>query len=508
MSDPLPGTINGQPRLSAAEVAGIIELAADRVRTTRAGIRLPVGQRMDAFITVVNNPNAPGVGPTVLGTFRTGDATMFSWDVAVQKARTAIAFSSNTSAFSTRTVGFLAQSHYPPGIDPESPGPFNGLQEEASGFDRSALPMLVPTAALLSTPPFPPNPALPNGITIFPGGFPLYRNGQLIGAIGISGDGVDQDDIVGASGTSNFLPPDPIRADQFNFDGTRLPYGKFPRDPEGFSIQPIALPIIAALSLPPNELGNISTRVDVKSGDGLMISGFIVQGDALKTVVIRGLGPSLAAAGVANALADPVLRLFDANGALLAQNDNWRDGQPDELTAVGIAPTNDAEAALLRTLPPGSYTASVTGQGDATGVGLLEVYDIDPLSASRLLNISTRGLVGRDQEVMIGGFIMRGSGGLRRVMVRALGPSLARHGVPGALADPALEIRDTNGAILAANDNWRDTQESEILASTIAPEEEAESAVMLSLQPGPYTAILRGADGGVGVGLLEAYRLE
>lgn len=248
MSDPLPGTINGQPRLSAAEVTAIIIAAADRVRTTRAGIRLPVGQQMEAFISVVNNPNMPGVAPTVLGTFRTGDATIFSWDVAVQKARTAVAFSSRTLAFSTRTVGFLAQIDYPPGIDPESPGPFYGLQEEVSGFDRNALPELVPTAALLSDPPFAPNVIFPNGITIFPGGFPLYRNGELIGAIGISGDGVDQDDIVGASGTINFPAPEAIRADQFSFGGTRLPYAKFPRDPEGGpNIVPAVMPVFAAL---------------------------------------------------------------------------------------------------------------------------------------------------------------------------------------------------------------------------------------------------------------------
>ncbi|HEV3410684.1 MAG TPA: heme-binding protein, partial [Chthoniobacterales bacterium] len=233
IGDPLPGTINGQPRLTGAEVASIIELAADRVRSTRAGIRLPIGTRMEVFITVVNNPNMAGVGPTVLGAFRTGDATIFSWDVAVQKARTAVAFSSSTTAFSTRTVGFLAQSNFPPGIDPNGPGPFNGMQEEVSGFDRASLPELVPIPGAL-TPPFtPPDPMFPNGITIFPGGFPLYRNGQLVGAIGISGDGVDQDDIVGASGTRDFLPPDAIVADRFEFGGTRLPYAKFPRDPEG-----------------------------------------------------------------------------------------------------------------------------------------------------------------------------------------------------------------------------------------------------------------------------------
>jgi uncharacterized protein GlcG (DUF336 family) len=213
IDDPLPGTINGQSRLTASEVASIVNFAAERVAMTRAGIRLPIGTQMEVFITVVNFPNAPNVPPTVLGAFRTGEATLFSWDVAVQKARTAVGFSNNgnTTANSTRTVGFLAQKNYPPGIDENSPGPFNGLQEMFSMA--------------------PPNPNFPNGITIFPGGFPLYRNGQMIGAIGVSGDGVDQDDIVGASGTHDFLAPDAIRADQFFFKGTRLPYAKFPRDP-------------------------------------------------------------------------------------------------------------------------------------------------------------------------------------------------------------------------------------------------------------------------------------
>ena len=212
--DPMPGMINGQLRLTAAEVTSIINFAADRVRITRAGIRLPIGIQMEAYITVVNFPNLPGTPPTVLGAFRTGEATNFSWDVAVQKGRTAVGFSNNgnTMAISTRAVGFLAQSNFPPGIDTEGPGPYNGLQE------------------LLSMGP--PNPNFPNGITIFPGGFPLYRNGQLIGAIGISGDGVDQDDIVGASGTQSFLAPEAIRSDQFFFKGARLPYAKFPRDPD------------------------------------------------------------------------------------------------------------------------------------------------------------------------------------------------------------------------------------------------------------------------------------
>lgn len=228
MSDPLPGTINGQPRLTAAEVSGIINFAADRARTTRAGIRLPIGVPMQVFITVVNFPNQPGVSPTVLGAFRTGEATLFSWDVAVQKARTAVGFSdtNNRIALSTRAVGFLGVTHYPPGLDVQPPGPFYGLQEFFTGVPlRNGNP---PRPPLMST----PDARFPNGVTIFPGGFPLYRNGQLIGGIGISGDGVDQDDIVGASGTHDFLAPERIRSDQFGYLGARLPYAKFPRDPE------------------------------------------------------------------------------------------------------------------------------------------------------------------------------------------------------------------------------------------------------------------------------------
>jgi uncharacterized protein GlcG (DUF336 family) len=243
IDDPLPGLINGQQRLMAAEVSDTIRFAAQRVKITRAAIRLPIGTQMEVFITVVNNPNADNVAPTVLGTFRTGEATLFSWDVAVQKARTAVFYSRHDFlgfgldiAMSTRCVGFLAQKFYPPGIDGNSPGPFFTEQDKLSGFSGTepdvtftampdtTLPGMLPLRNGLRG-------DLPNGITIFPGGFPLYRNGVLVGAIGVSGDGVDQDDIVGASGTHDFLAPYSIRSDQFNFRGTRLPYAKFPRDP-------------------------------------------------------------------------------------------------------------------------------------------------------------------------------------------------------------------------------------------------------------------------------------
>ncbi len=219
LNDPVRAKVGGVARrLNASEVEEALRMGAARALVTRAGIRLPLGTPMQAFITVVANPDKAGAPPPILGVFRTGEATIFSWDVAVQKARTAIFFSNSQIAMSSRTIGFLAQRFYPPGIDGREHGPLFGFQEAAS---------------LRQAPGggFPGNTNLPNGITIFPGGFPLYRNGKVIGAVGVSGDGVDQDDIVGASGTKNFLAPAKVRADQFTYRGARLPYAKFPRDP-------------------------------------------------------------------------------------------------------------------------------------------------------------------------------------------------------------------------------------------------------------------------------------
>ncbi len=226
----LPG---GTARLTAAEVTAILTAGANRARTTRAGIRLPRGVPMQVFITVVNNPNVAGSSPVCLGTFCTSpDTTRFSWDVAVQKARTAVFFSSDARAFSSRAVGFMAQGNFPPGIGGTAPGLFLGLQERFS--------IITPTGSTNATNPLNgavfmtatnANPNLPNGITIFPGGFPLYRNGVLIGAVGVSGDGIEQDDLVGASGAALFPPPEPVRSDRWQYRGVRLPFAKFPRNP-------------------------------------------------------------------------------------------------------------------------------------------------------------------------------------------------------------------------------------------------------------------------------------
>ncbi len=219
VADPVAGLIDGQVRLSAAEVRAILAAGAARARQTRAGIRLPIGRPAQVFISVVNNPADPGVAPVVLGTFRTPDATLFSWDVSVQKARTVVYYSSDKRALSARAVGFLSQIHFPPGIERRGPGPL-----EPEQFDVS-LPLLVSPVS-----PVNGDPALPNGITLFAGAFPLFRNGVMIGAVGVSGDGIDQDDLVAASAGAAFAPPAAVRSDAFIEGGVRLPYAKFPRD--------------------------------------------------------------------------------------------------------------------------------------------------------------------------------------------------------------------------------------------------------------------------------------
>jgi uncharacterized protein GlcG (DUF336 family) len=497
ISDPIPGNINSQARLTAAEVASIIDFAAARARTTRAGIRLPIGVPMQVFITVSNFPNNPAVPPTCLGAFRTGEATLFSWDVAVQKGRTAVGFSNNSFAMSTRTIGFLAQTKYPPGLDVQDPGPYYGLQEQFSGFNRAALPNYVLDSSGLDT-------RFPNGITIFPGGFPLYRNGQLIGAIGISGDGVDQDDIVGASGTHDFLAPYSIRADQFAYLGARLPYAKFPRDPDGTdgSVEHPPFTVVA------EKLANISTRVSAGTGDNRLIGGFIISGTASKKVIVRAMGPSLGDYGVNSALADPTLELHDATGAIIATNDNWADTQQTEVAASGIPPPNELESAIVRTLAPGAYTALVDGKNGGTGTALVEVYDLSPSSNSTLGNISTRGAVGPQSDVMIGGFIISGTTGTTRVLVRTVAPSLISVGVTDAMPDPTLELRDGNGALIAANDNWREGPELEIQESQLAPTNDLESAIITTLPSGPYTAVIHEKNGQSGIGLFEVYNLQ
>ena len=259
----------------------------------------------------------------------------------------------------------------------------------------------------------------------------------------------------------------------------------------------------------PHNLLNISTRLRVQRGENALIGGFILTGSEPKRVIVRAIGPSLANAGVEGALQDMTLDLFNAAGEIIASNDDWKHTQQSELEATTIPPDDDRESAIVTTLTANnaSYTAVVRGKSDATGIGLVEVYDLAQSADSKLANISTRGFVETGEQVMIGGFIAGGGNGSARVVVRAIGPSLANAGVAGALQDPTLQLVDANGSEIRANDDWKESQQGELEALQIAPGSDYESALVVTLSGGNYTAVVRGKDGGTGVGLVEVYNV-
>jgi hypothetical protein len=220
------------------------------------------------------------------------------------------------------------------------------------------------------------------------------------------------------------------------------------------------------------------------------------------------VGPSLASFGVPAPLADPTLFLFDHTGALIAANDNWKDTQQAQIQTTGLAPPNNLDAAILITLSPGAYTVFLQGKAMATGNGLAEVYDVDPSANAQPTNLSARAFVGTGNDVLIGGTIIRGNGtSLLRVLVRALGPSLASAGVTTPLANPTLSLRDANGNVIASNDNWKDSQQAASAATGKASPNDNESAILGLLAPRNYTAIVAGENGTTGVPLIEFYSL-
>jgi len=257
-------------------------------------------------------------------------------------------------------------------------------------------------------------------------------------------------------------------------------------------------PVVAAA------LANISTRLQVETADNVLIGGLIITGDTPKKVLFRAVGPSLQ---IPNRLADPILELHDASGDMIASNDNWRDAaNVQEIINTTIPPENELESAILTTLEPGAYTALVRGSNGGTGIALVETYDLDQSinSCSNLSNISTRGFVQTGDKVLIGGLIVLGQEPLK-VIVRAIAPSVP---IAGTLADPTLELRASDGTLIASNDNWRSDQEAEIIATGIAPSNDLESAIVRDLAPGTYTAIVRGVNDTTGIALVEVYSLE
>jgi hypothetical protein len=247
----------------------------------------------------------------------------------------------------------------------------------------------------------------------------------------------------------------------------------------------------------------------VQTGDNVGIGGFIISGSGSKHVLVRAIGPSLTQFGVPNALPDPVLELHGPGGFVTNTNNNWRDDPAQEalIMATGLAPSNNLEAAIDASVGPGAYTAVVRGNNSNTGVALIEVYDLSQAAPTKLANISTRAFVSTGDDIVIAGFILGNQAGNDRIVVRGIGPSLTTFGVPGALANPTLELRDNNGTLLLANNDWQDDpgQAAELTAAGLDPTNPLESGIAATLPPGPYTALLAGSNNGTGVGVVEVY---
>jgi hypothetical protein len=264
------------------------------------------------------------------------------------------------------------------------------------------------------------------------------------------------------------------------------------------------------------QLVNISTRASIGTGDNVAIAGFIIHSDppvttGTKRVLLRGLGPSLQVNGVPvpGRLADPFLELHDINGTLIESNDNWMNSpEKADIIASGLAPTDSHESAILKTLAAGTnYTAVLRGVNNTTGIGLVEVYDLEPTNDTHLANISGRAFVSTGNDVLIGGVIIQGNTA-EQVLFRALGPSLASKGVTDPLLDPTLDLYNANGTLIAQNDDWMTSpQKSAIIASGLAPTDPRESAILEIPAAGNYTAIVRGENNTSGVALVEVYRL-
>jgi cyclophilin family peptidyl-prolyl cis-trans isomerase len=273
----------------------------------------------------------------------------------------------------------------------------------------------------------------------------------------------------------------------------------------GMVSQMFTVNVVAA----PGRLVNLSTRMQVGTGDNALIAGFIMRGAASKRLAVRAIGPS---SGLPGAVANPTLELHDGSGATIATNDNWGDAaNAQDVSDVGLAPGSPNESVILTTVPSNTtnafYTAVMRGANNTTGLGVVEVYDLDSGPGSTLLNISTRGQVGVDPNALIGGFILGGTES-KQILVRAIGPSLTGFGVPNALTDPTLELRNAQGALVDSNDDWMTSpQKTQIQSSGLAPTNAKESAVLQTLNTGAYTAIVRGTNSGTGVGSVEVYQL-
>ncbi|HEV2843108.1 MAG TPA: hypothetical protein VGW39_17445 [Chthoniobacterales bacterium] len=301
--------------------------------------------------------------------------------------------------------------------------------------------------------------------------------------------------------------PTPTPATPTPPPATPTPTPATPTPPPATPTPPAATP--TPTPIPTSQAINLSTRMFIQTGDNVGVGGFIITGSVSKHVLIRAIGPSLTGVGVPNALADPVLELHGPESFVTAINDNWQDDpiQKALIEATGIPPTHNLEAAIEARLAPGAYTAVARGNNNGTGVGLIEIYDLNPGAVSKLGNISTRAFVSTGDNIVIAGFMLGGNSSPDPVIVRGIGPSLTALGVPNALTNPTLELRDGNGAMVMGNNDWQDNaaQAAELTAAGLAPSSPLESGIAAALPPGLYTALLAGQNNGTGVGLVEVY---
>ncbi|PYI92889.1 MAG: hypothetical protein DMF03_01655, partial [Verrucomicrobia bacterium] len=262
---------------------------------------------------------------------------------------------------------------------------------------------------------------------------------------------------------------------------------------------------------PPSQLLNISTRGLVGTGDNVMIGGFIITGTANKTVLLRAIGPSLSnpPINLTGTLQDPTLSVFNSSQQRIGFSDNWADASNAQSIPTALQPTNNLESAILISLAPGAYTAIVSGMNNGTGIGLVEVFDLDSNPVSKLSNISTRGLVETGDSVLIGGFVISGAVS-DKVVVRAIGPSLASSPInlANVLQNPSLGLFNDQGTRVQFNDDWQSDQRDEIIATGLQPSDNAESVIITTLLPGNYTAIVQGVNNTTGVALVEVYGLN
>ncbi len=278
------------------------------------------------------------------------------------------------------------------------------------------------------------------------------------------------------------------------------------------SPSPSPTPTSSPTPIPGAQALNLSTRMLVQTGENVGIGGFIITGTGPKHLLLRAIGPSLAQFGVPNTLADPVLELHGQGAFVTITNNNWQDdsAQAAAIMAAGIPPTNDLESAIDATLDPGGYTAIVRGNNATSGVALVEVYDLDQGASSKLRNISTRAFVNTGDGIVIAGFILGNNAGDGHVIVRGIGPSIVcKGGCLSLLQDPTLEVRDGNGALQVANNDWQDDppQAAQISAAGLAPGNAREAGIAATLPPGLYTALLGELNHGTGLGLVEVYDL-